>query len=222
MNGRRPLAHNPGVGQEAIPHTLTPSVDSAVTARAREARLLLDQGRAAEAADGLERLLLRAPDDPAVRETLMLARAALAEQRRSAEVALDEAFAAAEAGDLAQAEACAARAGAADPARLALLRDRLDVRPGRASFDPARSAAERVVAAVRPASFAWSRRALGFGFALALGVGLLFASAGWARFVDSLVEPPRPRTRAAALPSLARSTNAPAPAPAAAAAAGLR
>lgn len=195
-----------------------------MTARAREARLLLDQGRAAEAADGLERLLLKAPDDPAVRETLALARAALAEQRRSAEADVDEAFAAVEAGDLIRAEECAARAGAADPARLALLRDRLDGRRGRASFDPVRSAADRVVAAVRPSSFAWSRRALGFGFALALGVGLLFASAGWERFVDSLVGPPRPRTRAAAPPSLAHSTKAPAPAPAppAAAAAGLR
>lgn len=199
---------------------MTPSVDSAVTARAREARLLLDQGRAAEAADGLERLLLKAPDDAAVRETLALARAALAEQRRCAEVALDEAFAAVEAGDLTRAEECAERARAADPARLALLRDRLDGRRGRASFDPARAAADRVVAAVRPSSFAWSRRALGFTFALALGVGLLFASAGWERFVNSLVGPPRPRTRAAAPPSQARST--PAPAPAAAAAAGLR
>lgn len=197
---------------------MTPQDDSAVDGRAREARLLLDQGRPVEAADALERLLLRNPGDAQARETLSLARAALAEQRRVAEAALDEAFAAVEVGDLARAEACAARAEAADPARLALLRDRLDVRRGHASFDPGLSAADLAVAAARPAAFAWSRRALGVGFALALGVGLLFASAGWERYVDSLVGPPRPRARAAALPSLARSTPTPAPAPAAAAA----
>lgn len=190
-----------------------------VALRAREARALLSAGRAREAVDRLERLLLLERDSADLKLLLEQARIALGEQSRRAESLLDEAERSLEAGDpeSAQVLLSSAEAQEGDPLRRGALRDRLDSRRGGASWfgasttwlEPHRHSSPE------PRPNEWSRRALGLGWAAALTLGLFAASTGWDRFVESLVQPPHPRSRALPPPSLARQSTPP-PAPRAA------
>lgn len=164
-----------------------------------EARSLLEQGRHRAAADAFGRVLLHDPQDSAALAGRARAEAALAEERRRLDVALHEAHAAAQRGDVAAARALAEEVlrGAGDrDAALALL-DRLDAGlPGvvvsardTGTIPVGRLSETRVAP---PRRF---RRALSTAWVLAFVALTAAALSGWEAHVARLTAAPLPATR---------------------------
>ena len=170
-----------------------------------EAWRLLHEGREREAADLFGRLLLDDTDCAEARRGLAEARSAVAERARRLDAGLEEADAAAQAGDPEAARALLERivreGGDRDRALAAL--DRLDPRGGR--IDAGRLEADRrdggVSATPGTGAHAWARRALATGCVALFALLAAGVDARWDGLIRVLERAPRPQSAATPAPS---------------------